>query len=82
MLKDITLKQVAIAITVALTITSCGGNSESPEAVALYDSAKACLDAHQPQQALSIIDSLAASFPKEITVQRRAMHLRTLPTAQ
>ena len=78
MLKDITLKQVAIAITVALTITSCGGNSESPEAVALYNSAKACLDAHHPQQALSIIDSLAASFPKEITVQRRAMHLRTL----
>ena len=74
MLKDITLKQVAIAITVALTITSCGGNSESPEAVALYDSAKACLDAHQPQQALSIIDSLAASFPKEITVQRCAIH--------
>ena len=78
MLNDITLKKATLAATVALAMVSCGGNNENPEAVALYESAKASFEAHNPQQAISIIDSLAASFPKEITVQRRAMHLRTL----
>ncbi len=73
-----TLKKLALCFGASLLLCSCGGKEENPEAVMLYNSAKANFEANNPNQAINTIDSLAKAFPKEISVQRRAMHLRTL----
>ena len=72
------LKKAALCFGASLLLCSCGRKDENPDAVMLYDSAKACFEAKNPEQAIKTIDSLAKAFPKEISVQRRAMHLRTL----
>lgn len=77
MLKD-TIKTILAVATVATTMVACGGSDENPDAVALYDSAKTSFEANNPQQAISIIDSLQSLYPKEISLQRKAMYLRTL----
>lgn len=58
--------------------TSCSGSSsEEGKALEMLSEAQQCATSN-PTKAIAIIDSLNNAFPKQTSVRRKAMHIRTI----
>ncbi|MGM9811536.1 MAG: hypothetical protein ACI30V_01680 [Muribaculaceae bacterium] len=67
----------AMALLLCAASSCSGGSGEQSEALDMLAQAKECISKN-PQQAISLIDSLNTTFPKQTEVRRKAMHVRTL----
>ena len=67
----------AMALLLCAAASCSGGSGEQSEALDMLAQAKECISKN-PQQAISLIDSLIKVFPKQTEVRRKAMHVRTL----
>ena len=67
----------AMAVLLCAAASCSGGSSEEKEALDMLAQAKECISTN-PQQAITLIDSLNKTFPKQTEVRRKAMHVRTL----
>ena len=67
----------AMAVLLCAAASCSGGSSEEKEALDMLAQAKECISTN-PQQAITLIDSLNKTFPKKTEVRRKAMHVRTL----
>lgn len=67
----------AMALLLCAAASCSGGSGEQSEALDMLAQAKECISKN-PQQAISLIDSLNKVFPKQTEVRRKAMHVRTL----
>lgn len=77
-----TIKNTLLGIAIISTIPtfySCGNSSEKAnEADSLYEQAQLFYDNSEYELSLVMIDSLKNAYPKEIDLNRKGLHLRTL----
>lgn len=73
-IKHIIKGSCALFFTFALT--SCGGDKDA--ATALYNEAKVCHEKGQYMQSAILLDSLKSTYPNEIELLKKSLHLRTL----
>ncbi len=64
------------AAALATLITSCSGNKGTDPATELYQQAEAQLQAGNPQQVYMLLDSIKATYPDSVGMQRRGLMLR------
>lgn len=70
-----------LAIFTSLTLlASCSGSADKDRAQALLDSATQAFDSGNYTLALSLTDSLKRSYPSQIEIRRKALHLTTRAT--
>ncbi len=70
-----------LAIFTSLTLfASCSGSADKDKAQALLDSATQAFDSGNYTLALSLTDSLKRSYPSQIEIRRKALHLTTRAT--
>lgn len=62
----------------AAALTACGssGNKDAEAAMQLVTDAQAAIDSRHYAEAIEILDTLQARYPKEIEIQRTAMNVR------
>lgn len=56
-------------------LVACSGDNEKKLAQALYDQAEEAIDAAHYSTAVMLIDSLKTTYPRQIDIRRRALHL-------
>ncbi|MDE5828825.1 MAG: hypothetical protein K2H48_02450 [Duncaniella sp.] len=64
-----------IAGVMLAALVACSGDNEKKLAQALYDQAEEAIDAAHYSTAVMLIDSLKTTYPRQIDIRRRALHL-------
>ena len=64
-----------IAGVMLAALVACSGDNEKKLAQALYDQAEEAIDAAHYSTAVLLIDSLKTTYPRQIDIRRRALHL-------
>lgn len=69
------INRIIIPALLSLAVISCG-DSDKESAAGLYGKSETALSNHQLSEALELLDTLDARYPKQIEVRREAMRLR------
>lgn len=71
--------KLILCAAIAATLASCSSNNANRDAAAqLVADAQSAIDRKQYDEAIVILDTLQARYPKEIEIQREAMSVRPL----